>query len=50
MLNNKWLKKINYKNFSVVEHVHSFGYYIGNYPGLNFHKIKKVCKILNNIE
>ena len=45
-----YLKKINYKNFSVVEHVHSFGYYIGNYPGLNFHKIKKVCKILNNIE
>ena len=45
-----YLKKINFKNFSVVEHVHSFGYYIGNYPGLNFHKIKKVCKILNNIE
>ena len=45
-----YLKKINYENFSEVEHVHSFGYYIGNYPGLNSDKIKKVCKILNNVE
>ena len=44
-----YIKKINYNNFSEVEHVHSFGYYIGNYPALNFQKIKKVCKILNRI-
>ena len=32
------LKKINLKNFSKVEHVHFYGYYIGNYPSLK--KIK----------
>ena len=44
-----YLKKINFKNYSEVEHVHSFGYYIGNYPSLKISKIKKICKILNDI-
>jgi CDP-6-deoxy-D-xylo-4-hexulose-3-dehydrase len=42
-------KKINLKNFSEVEHVHFFGYYIGNYPSLTKNKIKKICNILNRI-
>ena len=42
-------KKINLKNFKEVEHVHFFGYYIGNYPSLKFKKILKICKILNSI-
>ena len=44
-----YLKGINLKNFSEVEHVHFFGYYIGNYPSLKNEKIKKICKILNKI-
>tara|TARA_A100001011_G_scaffold400472_1_gene515274 strand:+ start:5183 stop:6361 length:1179 start_codon:yes stop_codon:yes gene_type:complete len=44
-----FIKKIKLKNFSQVEHVHFFGYYIGNYPSLAGSKIKKVCSILNNI-
>ena len=45
----KYIKKINYKNYKNVEHVHNFGYYIGNYPSLKSDKIKKICKILNSI-
>ena len=45
----KFIKKVNYKNFKNVEHVHFFGYYIGNYPSLNTKKIKKICTILNSI-
>jgi len=52
-LRQPWLKKIignvNLDNFKNVEHVHKFGYYIGNYPTLEINKIKKVLKILNNI-
>ena len=52
-LRQPWLKKeigkVNLNNFKNVEHVHKFGYYIGNYPTLEIYKIKKVLKILNNI-
>jgi len=44
------LKKINLKKFREVDHIHFFGYYIGNYPSLSTHKIKKICSILNSIE
>lgn len=42
-------KNINMKNFQNVEHVHNFGYYLGNYPDLKKSKISEICKILNNI-
>ena len=45
----KYLKKINFSNFKNVEHIHNFGYYIGNYPTLNESKIKKICSIINSI-
>ena len=45
----KILGKINFKKYPIIEHVHSFGYYIGNYPSLNLIKIKKICKILNGV-
>jgi len=45
----KYLKKINFSKFRNVEHIHNFGYYIGNYPSLNSVKIKKICSILNSI-
>ena len=43
------IKKINLKNFTEVDHIHFFGYYIGNYPSLKKEKIIKICRILNNI-
>ena len=45
----KYIKNINLKNFKEVDHIHFFGYYIGNYPSLKNEKILKICKILNSI-
>jgi len=38
-----------YKNHPVCDHVHHFGWYIGNYPDLEEEKIIKLTNILNNI-
>ena len=38
-----------YENYPCVEHVHFFGFYIGNYPDLSEEKILSLCKILNKI-
>jgi len=46
----KYLKGINFNSFKNVEHVHFFGYYIGNYPSLETKKINKICNILNSLE
>ena len=45
-----YIKNINVKKFKVVDHVHDFGYYIGNYPTLRKKKIAAICKILNKIK
>ncbi|MDP6477848.1 MAG: DegT/DnrJ/EryC1/StrS aminotransferase family protein [Nitrospinaceae bacterium] len=39
-----------FKNFPVVEHIHFFGLYLGNYPDLTGEKIKALCGILNKID
>jgi len=44
-----YIKNLKLKNFKNVEHVHFFGYYIGNYPSLKEDKVKHICNILNNI-
>ena len=44
------VKKVKLADFQNVEHVHFFGYYIGNYPTLTKTKILKICKILNEIK
>ena len=49
-LKNYLKKKINYKKFANVEIIHSYGYYIGNYPSLSKSKIIEICKILNEVE
>jgi CDP-6-deoxy-D-xylo-4-hexulose-3-dehydrase len=38
----------NYDDFKNVDHVHYFGWYIGNYPTLEQEKIDKLLDILNN--
>ena len=38
-----------YKNYPQVDHIHFFGFYIGNYPALEPEKIDALCKILNAV-
>ena len=45
----KFIHKLDMKKFKEVDHVHFFGYYIGNYPSLSSKKIKTICSILNSI-
>ena len=42
-------KNINLNSFSNVNHVHDFGYYIGNYPDLSLKNIKKICDVINSL-
>jgi CDP-6-deoxy-D-xylo-4-hexulose-3-dehydrase len=46
---SNYVKNINLEHFKNVEHVHFFGYYIGNYPSLKEKKIINLCKILNSL-
>ena len=43
-------KNINFNKFKNVDHIHFFGYYIGNYPTLKKSKIKEIAIILNKIK
>jgi CDP-4-dehydro-6-deoxyglucose reductase, E1 len=43
------MPKIIPENYPEVEHIHFFGYYIGNYPTLSTERILKLCKILNSV-
>ncbi|MCB0337878.1 MAG: hypothetical protein KDD62_16285, partial [Bdellovibrionales bacterium] len=36
------------KNFPVLDHVHFFGFYIGNYPDLSSEEISWLCNVINN--
>ena len=44
----KYINKFKINDFKEVNHIHNFGYYIGNYPDLESNKIETICKILNN--
>ena len=46
----KFVKNLNLRNFKEVDHIHFFGYYIGNFPSLKVSKIKKICSILNSVK
>ena len=38
-----------FRKYPKVDHVHFFGYYIGNYPGLPRENIHSLCQILNSL-
>jgi len=38
-----------WNDFPQVEHVHHFGYYLGNFPSLPEQKIRDLCRFLNSI-
>jgi CDP-6-deoxy-D-xylo-4-hexulose-3-dehydrase len=51
-LRQPWFKKhfnIDHTQFPNMEHVHHFGWYIGNYPSLEREKITKLVQILNSL-
>ena len=51
-LRQPFLRKLmpdEYKKYPQVNHVHFFGAYIGNYPGLEVRRIKALCALLNHI-
>lgn len=52
-LRQPYLKKLlpekEYAKYPQIEHVHFYGYYIGNYPSLEKKKILSLCKLLNSI-
>ena len=45
----KYLKKINHSDFPITDHIHFYGFYIGNYPDLSKEEIKFICKIINEV-
>ncbi len=49
-LRQPYLKKImktNPEDYPVIDFVHFFGFYIGNYPSLANEKIERLCQLLN---
>jgi CDP-6-deoxy-D-xylo-4-hexulose-3-dehydrase len=52
-LRQPYLKKVvgeeEFENYPVVNHVHFYGFYIGNYPELEREKILQLCSVLNDL-
>ena len=52
-LRQPYLKEIipekEYEKYPEVDHIHFYGYYIGNYPDLEEEKIIMLCNILNSV-
>ena len=49
-LRQPYLRKLfgdEYENYPNADHIHFYGFYIGNYPGLEKEKILRLCRILN---
>lgn len=52
-LRQPYLKQVigpeEYKKYPAVDHIHFFGFYLGNYPDLEPEKILALCEILNRL-
>lgn len=46
---HNYLNNITLKDFPNVEHVHFFGWYVGNHPDINKNKIDKLLNIVNSV-
>ena len=44
-----YVKKNEYKKYPVTDHIHFFGFYIGNYPDLKRSEIEFICKTINDV-
>ncbi len=40
----------HHKEFPEVEHIHFYGFYIGNFPDLRDEEVDEICTILNSVE
>jgi len=40
----------HYKNFPETEHIHFYGFYLGNFPDLSNEEVDNICHILNSVE
>ncbi|HEY1169907.1 MAG TPA: DegT/DnrJ/EryC1/StrS family aminotransferase [Verrucomicrobiae bacterium] len=52
-LRQPYLRRIfgdEFEKYPNVNHVHFYGYYIGNYPDLDRSKIAQLCELLNNLK
>jgi len=38
-----------WEKYPEIEHIHFYGYYLGNYPSIEENRIKDLCKLLNNV-
>jgi CDP-6-deoxy-D-xylo-4-hexulose-3-dehydrase len=52
-LRQPYLRKVvgdqEYSKYPNVDHIHFYGFYIGNYPGLEKEKILALCSLLNDL-
>ncbi len=39
-----------HQNFPVTDHIHFYGFYIGNFPDLSNQEIGQICKIINSVK
>jgi CDP-6-deoxy-D-xylo-4-hexulose-3-dehydrase len=37
----------HYKRFPETDHIHFFGFYIGNFPDLSFEEVDEICDVIN---
>lgn len=44
-----YVKNEDLKNYPNVEHIHFYGFYLGNYPDLSHEKVIELCKLLNEV-
>lgn len=44
-----FISEKDFEKYPEVEHIHFYGYYIGNYPSLKKQKILDLCKFLNTL-
>ena len=45
----KFVPKNFFRKFPEVEHIHFYGFYIGNFPDIKKNEIDRICHILNSI-
>jgi CDP-4-dehydro-6-deoxyglucose reductase, E1 len=43
------VKQGEWEQYPETEHIHFYGYYIGNYPALEEHQILDLCRLLNSV-
>ncbi len=52
-LRQPYLKSVvpieHYKNFPETDHIHFFGFYIGNFPDLSIQEVDEICGVINSV-